>query len=143
MASRALSRGRRGFPRHLPRPDPSSEDQSGRDAAQVTQRRLFLVIFLRGFFGCFSSNTTACAIAAFSRFSPSGVLAFKPTQSERTPNSFATRARIAAACGPILGAARIRLVSTFATPYPASCTRLKASRRKTAESASFHFGSEG
>ncbi len=51
--------------------------------------------------------------------------------------------RIAAACGPILGAARIRVESRLTTAYPAACTRLTASARKSAESAPFQRGSDG
>ena len=50
-------------------------------------------------------------MAAFSRLSPSGVFAFRPTRSLRKPSNSATWARIAGAWGPILGAARIRLAS--------------------------------
>src|ERR1039457_52551 len=61
----------------------------------------------------FSSSTTTCAIAALSRLSPSGVFAFRPTQSACRPSNSATRVRMTAAWGPIFGAARIRLASTF------------------------------
>ena len=60
-------------------------------------------------------QTTACAIAALSVPMPSGVLAFTPTQSAGIPSSSATWLRIAAACGPIFGAARIRVESRLTT----------------------------
>jgi hypothetical protein len=41
-------------------------------------------------FSAFSSSTTTCAMAALSRFSPSGVFAFRPTQSQCSPSNSAT-----------------------------------------------------
>ncbi len=106
--------------------------------------RCFDLFFLALFGGILrSSNTTAWAMAVFSKFNPSGVFAFNPMQSAGTCSSFATCPRIAAACGPILGAAKISDASTFATLYPASHARFNASRKNTAESAPFHFGSAG
>jgi hypothetical protein len=61
----------------------------------------------RGVSGIFSNNTTACAIAALSVPTPSGVFALMPMQSAATPVNAEIRSRIAAACGPIFGAARI------------------------------------
>src|SRR5262249_22006394 len=93
--------------------------------------------------GSFSNKTTAWAMAALSVPMPSGVLALIPMQSGAIPISFATFERIALACGPIFGAFMIRVESTLEIVYPAALTPFWASRRKTAESAPFHFGSDG
>ena len=57
---------------------------------------LFLNVEGRGgdFFRIPSSSTTTCANAAFSEFSPSGVLAFSPTQLAAMPSNSARRRRI-------------------------------------------------
>src|ERR1019366_8093837 len=61
------------------------------------------------------SSTATCAIAVLSVPMPSGVLALIPTHEGSTPSSSATCCWIALACGPILGAARINVLSTFPT----------------------------
>src|ERR1700730_7299126 len=52
--------------------------------------------------GACSSRTTTWAMAVFSKLSPSGVFAFRPTQSAGKPSNSATLVRIWGAFGPVV-----------------------------------------
>ena len=79
----------------------------------------------------------------FSRFRPSGVFAFRPTQSPARPSSSATRRANCRGVGTDLRASQNQTGIQVGDAYPASCTRFRASRKKMTESAPFHLGSDG
>ena len=89
---------------------------------------------------------TACAAIPSPRPvkpSCSVVVALTLTRSAGRPSSPATRATIAARCGPILGCSQIRVTSTCSMRPPAAATRSRACVRKIAESAPAQRASVG